>query len=308
MATGSPPRSTRAPRASLVAAGALALGAASGCARPHAGAGTPQPGTIAWASPPAPAWGAAFNDASPPGAGPALSPPPAAAAVPPPVAPAAAAPPAVYAFHRAFDRALDEGAPARRLADLTPAQCREEIARRELPVVRSKTAAKGVASPFRVSGPLRGVALRTAPASSPYGTMDCRLALALDEMAGIVATFGVREVRIDNTYRPSAHLPGRKKLSQHAHALAADVVSMTLEDGRVLSVAEHWHAPIGSAPCGPDATVDPPTDEAILLRTIVCEVAARGVFHHVLTPSYDAAHRDHLHLDIKRDTERRSVR
>jgi hypothetical protein len=37
------------------------------------------------------------------------------------------------------------------------------------------------------------------------------------------------------------------------------------------------------------------------LRNIVCAAARAGLFHHVLTPNYDAAHRDHLHLDIKRD-------
>jgi hypothetical protein len=33
----------------------------------------------------------------------------------------------------------------------------------------------------------------------------------------------------------------------------------------------------------------------------VCDIVRSGLFHHVLTPSYDAAHRDHLHLDIKRE-------
>lgn len=292
-----------------VASGAATLVAVSllGCARrvPDTAARQTQP--IAWAGPAQRSW----NDApATPFSTPAAhapisqSPPPTTGTVEP-AAPAAAA---VFPFHAELGRDLPEASPARRIADLSPADCRKEAARRDLAVVRSKSPAKGVAVPLRISGPFQGVTYRLAPAPSPYGMVDCRLALALDEMASVVAPYGVEEVRIDNVYRPKAHLPGKAKLSQHAHALAVDIVSFTFADGRVIAVEDHWNAPIGSIPCGPDASMDPPTDDAVLLRTVVCDVAVRGVFHHMLTPSYDASHRDHLHFDIKRDSSRRSVR
>ena len=44
-------------------------------------------------------------------------------------------------------------------------------------------------------------------------------------------------------------------------------------------------------------------DEAVSLRNLFCDVARSGLFHHLLTPSYDLAHKNHLHLDIKRDSK-----
>ena len=32
----------------------------------------------------------------------------------------------------------------------------------------------------------------------------------------------------------------------------------------------------------------------------VCAVAREGIFHYLLTPNFNVAHRNHLHLDIKR--------
>jgi hypothetical protein len=123
-------------------------------------------------------------------------------------------------------------------------------------------------------------------------------------MAKALAPLGVVEVRVDNMYRPSARLARRGKRSQHAYGLAIDVLSFVLDDGRVLDVERDWHAPVGSSICGPDAVMEEPTDEAIRLRTIVCALAREGIFHHMLTPSFNAAHRNHFHFDIKRDAKR----
>jgi hypothetical protein len=68
--------------------------------------------------------------------------------------------------------------------------------------------------------------------------------------------------------------------SQHATADAIDVLGFRLADGRTVSVLRHWS--------GDDAP-------ARFLR----EVRDGGcrLFTTVLSPDYNAAHRDHLHLD-----------
>ena len=144
-------------------------------------------------------------------------------------------------------------------------------------------------------------------APSLFGVTDCRLSLALDEMAKIASAHDVVEIQVDNSYRPKAHLPGKRSKSQHAYGLAADVTRMRLRDGTTLRVEEDWHATIGSVSCGPDAVMSGPTPASIALRDIVCEIAQRGIFHHILSPSYDEAHRDHLHLDIARDASRQAM-
>jgi hypothetical protein len=200
-------------------------------------------------------------------------------------------------------------APALRIANLSPAACRAELARRTLPVKRFGGATPGIATAVRLTGPLGGVRFLAPGGKSPYGLLDCRLALLIDELAPLLAEHGVSAVRADNFYRPRAHLPGRRRTpSQHAHGLAIDVTGFVLTDGRTLDVEREWPADIGAPACGPEARASAPTDAAIALRNLVCEVARRGFFHDVLTPNYDRAHRNHIHMDIKRGVRTASVR
>jgi hypothetical protein len=68
--------------------------------------------------------------------------------------------------------------------------------------------------------------------------------------------------------------------SQHATANAIDVASLTLDDGRTISVKKDWS---GAAP------------EAAFLHDIHAE--ACHFFRVALGPGYNAAHADHFHLD-----------
>ena len=195
---------------------------------------------------------------------------------------------------------LGKASPALQAANLSPAQCRAELGRRRLSVKRAGRAAPGVATPVRLAGALSGVRFVAPGASSPYGILDCRLVLALDALAAVLAKHDVVEARIDNLYRPRARLPGKKLPSQHSYGLAVDLMSLTLKDGRELSVERDFAGALGDPPCGPESQVVPSTESAIALRNIVCAVAREGIFHYLLTPNFNAAHRDHLHLDIKR--------
>lgn len=197
-------------------------------------------------------------------------------------------------------RVLPKDASAMRNANLSPAQCRKELLRRKLPMERQRKGVKGVAEAYRVAGPLNSVTFVTARSPSPYGILDCRLALTLDDLSRILAEHDVSRVRIDNMYRPGARLPGRRKKSQHGYGLAIDLVSMTLTDGTVLDVEADWGSGIDSVSCGPEAVLQEPTEHSVVLRNIACAMARAGLFHHILTPGHDAAHKNHLHLDIKR--------
>lgn len=69
--------------------------------------------------------------------------------------------------------------------------------------------------------------------------------------------------------------------SEHATADAVDVLGFTLSDGRTVSVLRDWSG-------------DPA--EAAFLRDV--RDGACRLFTTVLSPDYNAAHRDHLHLDV----------
>ena len=69
------------------------------------------------------------------------------------------------------------------------------------------------------------------------------------------------------------------KISAHASGLAADVASFELANGRTL-------------------TVKPDGDEHMQATVTAIRVAACGWFTTVLGPGSDAAHTDHMHVDI----------
>lgn len=210
-------------------------------------------------------------------------------------------PPARHPFHEPLPpRVLPSRSSAMLNANLAPWQCRRELQRRKLPFRRDRRPAKGVAEAYRVDGPLHGVTFVTPRSPSPYGVLDCRLALTLDDLARVLAERGVARVRIDNFYRPGARLPGTRRKSQHGYGLAIDLVSLTLADGTTLDVEQDWGSGIGVVACGPEAALENPTERSVALRNLACAIAAAGLFHHILTPGYDRAHRNHLHLDIKR--------
>lgn len=195
-----------------------------------------------------------------------------------------------------------------RYANLSSAACRQELTRQELAVEVPKKGYANVGLPVRVTGPFHGVVIRTAPASSQYGVLDCRLALAFAAMAEVLVVHGVGEIRIGNIYRPRARISGRRRKSQHSYGLAADVSAFVTTDGDVIPVEGHWGANIGDRPCGPGAVMNTSDARARLMRDAVCDLSRQGVFHHILTPSANAAHRNHFHFDIERDAKNRWIR
>jgi hypothetical protein len=110
-------------------------------------------------------------------------------------------------------------------------------------------------------------------------------------------------------YRPRARLPGRRKKSQHAYGLAIDIYGFTLKDGTALVIERDFAGAIGGVPCGPEANVAPDAPAAtVSLRNLTCSIARARLFNHLLTPDYDAAHKNHLHADIARGGNEYTVR
>ncbi len=100
---------------------------------------------------------------------------------------------------------------------------------------------------------------------------------------------GVEPARIDSlgTYacrRIYGSQETTARPSQHARANAMDVASVRLADGRTVSVLRDWD---GRGAAGADG--------AVFLRRL--RDGGCRLFGNVLTPDYNAAHRDHFHLD-----------
>lgn len=206
-----------------------------------------------------------------------------------------------------------EGTPAFRYAKMGSDACFAELKARGVPFVtlgpppeqrpgvRRAPYPRGVEAPIRLTGPVRGVRFRHAdPAVHEADVLesvaDCRLALALDDLAYILRQYAVTEVHYLSMYRRGYTRPGVR----HPAGRAIDVARVRFGDDSVYDVRMDFHGRIGVKTCGEGAA--PPTKDtpgARFFRRIVCELDRKRAFNLVLTPQHDWAHRDHLHLEVR---------
>jgi hypothetical protein len=193
--------------------------------------------------------------------------------------------------------AVPEGSPVLGYATLDRDACERELTKRGIAFARAEDT-PGVRAPVRITGPLHGVAVHSAlPAAqrarSRADLVDCRLALALDDFAASLSERGIVEVIHLSAYRSkkeggcTVKYPGE----QHCAALAVDVASFGKKDGTKLVVDRDFHGKVGSLTC---ATGAPPPNE---LWDIACSSAGKQ-FQVVLTPNWNAEHKNHFHLEL----------
>jgi hypothetical protein len=194
--------------------------------------------------------------------------------------------------------------PATVYGALDGASCETQLKKRGVAYVHVPGGARGVDRPIRLAGKLRGIDFHSMVAAkdratSPYEIVDCRLALALDDLAVMLAAHGVVEVIHFSIYRP----PGKgadlaKPKSEHIGAMAIDLAIMVKKDGTKLSVLGDWHGGIGQKTCGPGAGPTPATKPALEIRQILCDAAQKRLFNVILTPNYNKPHENHFHLEV----------
>lgn len=193
--------------------------------------------------------------------------------------------------------------PATRYAALTPDACVAELTARSVPYERLGPT-RGVAVPVRLTGPLSGVPFRTLlpekiRVRSPYEIFDCRLLLALDDFAKLLAAQNIVEVIHYSAYRPPpAGWPDGPFGLRHEGGLAIDVGYFRSADGTALNVERDFAARPLERPCTPGPPPRNATPESVALRKIVCDGFAAKLFHLTLTPAYDHTHRDHFHFEV----------
>lgn len=185
---------------------------------------------------------------------------------------------------------------ASRYAGLDRASCEAELQRRHISFERVGEA-RGVVAPLRLTGPLSGVTYRSNLSAAQRRTAaieiyDCRLVLALDDFARVLAKHDVVEVIHLSVYRPvSPKVPLKGAGRRHGGALAIDAALFKTKDGRTLSVEKDFHGRIGAKPC-------PAPASASELRQIACEANEARLFNVLLTPDYNWAHRNHFHMEV----------
>jgi hypothetical protein len=194
-----------------------------------------------------------------------------------------------------------EATRAFRYASMSSDACLAELDARKFPYERVAEPQPNVETPLRFAGPIRGVTFdltyRTQrDPRSKAAIADCRLALAVDDLAGILAKHGIVRAEYLSMYRPNRFSrPG----ARHPSALAMDLATVQHADGTTYSVRFDFQG-AGGRTCGEGARKPRrDTPGARLLRGIACGAAEMGSFNLLLTPNYDWGHRDHFHLEVR---------
>ncbi len=122
--------------------------------------------------------------------------------------------------------------------------------------------------------------------SSFMATCPLAVSFALFERHGLQpaaqAVFGQAVTRIEHVGSFACRsIAGSQRPSQHSYANALDMVGFRLRDGRRISVLHDWPGE---------------GDKARFLRLV--QEAACDSFNVTLGPEYNAAHRDHFHVDM----------
>jgi hypothetical protein len=144
------------------------------------------------------------------------------------------------------------------------------------------------------------VRYRKGPGAIQWGgspKVTCPVALGLARLEAIVQEEAERELgrkvrRIQHmgTYncREMANYPGW--VSEHSYANAIDIKHFELTNGKTIPVLGTY----------PKNGAVPKNASARFLKAVARRLFDERVFAVVLTPSFDAAHRNHFHLDMAR--------
>jgi hypothetical protein len=148
--------------------------------------------------------------------------------------------------------------------------------------------------PVRTPPPLgpNRISATNAVELKPAATLACPIVSALDRWVAegvqpaALHWFGVPVTQIKQISAYSCREmvgSGTDHISEHAFGNALDVAAFTLADGRTISVVKGWH---GS-----------PEEQGFLhdVQLYACET-----FNTVLAPGYNAAHYNHIHVDLMR--------
>jgi hypothetical protein len=158
----------------------------------------------------------------------------------------------------------------------------------------------GIADPITVKLPLNGVAFRYSGNAEQRKTLygDCTLMKSLAQAAPIVRAHDVKEIVDIGIYNyrciDQTKTPPNCSMSQHGYAKAIDLAEFVTSDDTHYSVLKDFVIDTTGETCA----VPTDSEKDSFLHTVICELKAANVWNIVLTPNYNADHRNHFHVDL----------
>jgi hypothetical protein len=179
-----------------------------------------------------------------------------------------------------------------------PTRCQRELQLRNVGFVTTSHAAEHpddhpeltctIEDPLLLDPVIHGVSFVPSDVEQPAEPLlaSCGLALAIEQTAALLAERNVVGVAHFGTYGCRS-IAGSMMLSEHAVGRAIDLAAMRQLPNRVMTVLDDWQ-------------IDPPHQEPadLFLHELAQDLFDRNVFNIILTPNFNADHRDHLHLDL----------
>lgn len=197
------------------------------------------------------------------------------------------------------------------LADLDPANdemvappapipdCAERLRRLGVAFATAELPVKQARGKLPTCGTEQAIVYQRGPSGIRYNSapiVSCgmalglaRLELVLNEEAQRYLGQNVARIEQGGTYN-CRKMARYSLVSEHSYANAIDIRSVTLQNGRKLTVL-HSFGKVGAPALRP---------EARFLRAVASRLYDEGAFSVVITPFFDALHRDHIHLDQAR--------
>ena len=159
---------------------------------------------------------------------------------------------------------------------------------------------KGLHAALKSVFPIVSYSGNAAQRKPLYG--DCTLMKSLARAASIVRAHDVHEIIDIGIYNyrciDQTMMPPNCNMSQHAYAKAIDIAELVTSDATHYSVLKDWVID-STATC----TADTATDKDAFLHKVICELKAAGTWNIVLTPNYNADHRNHFHVDLTKGSD-----
>ncbi len=195
---------------------------------------------------------------------------------------------------------LRRDAPNVKYAAMDQTTCEAELTRRKVPFVRAEPT-QGVLAPVRLRGGAlaNGVTIHSQLAArdrekSPMEIFDGRLVLALDDFSVALKARGIVEMIHLSAYRSRKNFGCTPKYDgkQHCGALAVDIATFKRADGTSLDVFRDYRGHVGAPTC-----IAPQSE----IENIVCDAADHATFNVMLTPNFNAQHKNHVHVEITPD-------
>ena len=179
------------------------------------------------------------------------------------------------------------------------ANCRANLDLYKIPYTLGP-AMQGVPDPVTMPTPINGIEYRYVESTTRRTKIvgDCSLVLSLLRAAPALRARNVVEVADIGIYNYrciGGGVPPGCTLSQHAQAKAIDIAGVTDRDGVYYDVNTDWVIdPDSQKTC--DAPTVPGKDA--FLHDMICALKADRVWNIMLTPNFNADHRNHFHVDL----------